>query len=139
MTAALRRAAFCALLLITLEASPVLAHCDTLAGPVVTSARAALEQRNLQPLLKWVKPGAEAELKSAFDITLRVRTEGGAARELADRYFFETAVRLHRAGEGAPYTGLKVEAYVDYVHYVEALQQLVVTAGAGQSVHRHDK
>ena len=29
------------------------------------------------------------------------------ARELADRYFFETLVRIHRAGEGAPYTGLK--------------------------------
>lgn len=26
---------------------------------------------------------------------------------MADRYFFETVVRLHRAGEGAPYTGLK--------------------------------
>lgn len=29
------------------------------------------------------------------------------ARELADLYFFETLVRVHRAGEGAPYTGLK--------------------------------
>jgi hypothetical protein len=28
-------------------------------------------------------------------------------REVADRYFFETVVRLHRAGEGAPFTGLK--------------------------------
>ena len=29
------------------------------------------------------------------------------AEALADRYFFETLVRLHRAGENAPYTGLK--------------------------------
>lgn len=29
------------------------------------------------------------------------------ARDLADRYFFETVVRVHRAGEGAPYDGLK--------------------------------
>jgi hypothetical protein len=29
------------------------------------------------------------------------------AKEIADRYFFETLVRLHRTGEGAPYTGLK--------------------------------
>jgi hypothetical protein len=26
---------------------------------------------------------------------------------VADRYFFETVVRLHRAGESAPFTGLK--------------------------------
>ena len=26
---------------------------------------------------------------------------------MADRYFFETLVRVHRAGEGAAYTGLK--------------------------------
>jgi hypothetical protein len=26
---------------------------------------------------------------------------------LADRYFIETLVRVHRAGEGAPYTGIK--------------------------------
>jgi hypothetical protein len=27
--------------------------------------------------------------------------------EVADLYFFDTVVRVHRAGEGAPYTGLK--------------------------------
>jgi len=31
----------------------------------------------------------------------------GEAEALADRYFIETAIRLHRAGKGAPYTGLK--------------------------------
>jgi hypothetical protein len=36
-----------------------------------------------------------------------VRKLGTPARELADTYFFETLVRVHRAGEGAPYTGLK--------------------------------
>jgi hypothetical protein len=29
------------------------------------------------------------------------------AQELVDLYFFETVVRIHRAGEGEPYTGLK--------------------------------
>lgn len=29
------------------------------------------------------------------------------ARQLADMHFFETLVRLHRAGEGAGFTGLK--------------------------------
>lgn len=36
-----------------------------------------------------------------------MRSKGPEAKELADMYFFETLVRLHRAGEGAPYTGLK--------------------------------
>jgi hypothetical protein len=36
-----------------------------------------------------------------------VRKAGGPAKELADMYFFETLVRIHRAGEGAGYTGLK--------------------------------
>ena len=34
---------------------------------------------------------------------------GPEAQDLADHYFFETAVRLHRQGEGAAYTGLKTE------------------------------
>ena len=42
-----------------------------------------------------------------FAQTLAVRTKGKDARELADRFFFETLVRVHRAGEGAAYTGLK--------------------------------
>jgi len=58
-------------------------------------------------VLKWVKPEAEAELRAVFQKTLGVRAAGGDARDLADSYFFETLVRLHRAGEGAPYTGLK--------------------------------
>jgi len=32
---------------------------------------------------------------------------------LADRYFFETLVRLHRAGEGEPYTGIKPAGSVE--------------------------
>ncbi len=49
----------------------------------------------------------ENEVRLAFKRTLEVRTKGKDARELADMYFFETLVRLHRAGEGEPYTGLK--------------------------------
>ncbi len=85
-------------------------HCDTLSGPVVASAKAALAAKDIQPLLKWVKPAAEPELRAAFDSALSVRSRGPEAKQLADRYFFETAVRLHRAGEGAPYTGLKAKA-----------------------------
>lgn len=83
------------------------AHCDTLDGPVVAAARIALEKGDVTPVLKWVKKEHETEIKSAFQKTFAVRKQGADARELADRYFFETLVRLHRAGEGAPYTGLK--------------------------------
>ena len=83
------------------------AHCDSLDGPVVTEARAALAKADVTPLLKWVKEEQEAEVRDAFRKTLIVRGKGPEARELADLYFFETFVRLHRAAEGEPYTGLK--------------------------------
>lgn len=87
--------------------SLVAAHCDTLDGPVVTAARAALTRGDVTPVLRWVQPKYESEIRAAFERTLRVRAKGPEARELADMYFFETLVRLHRAGEGAPYEGLK--------------------------------
>jgi len=82
-------------------------HCDTLDGPVVIAAKGALEKSDVTPVLKWVKKENEAETRGAFEKTLLVRAKGPEAKELADMYFFETLVRLHRAGEGAPYTGLK--------------------------------
>lgn len=83
------------------------AHCDTLDGPVVTAARQALDKGSVTPVLAWVQKADEADIRAAFDKTLAVRKLGPQARDLADRYFFETLVRVHRAGEGAPYTGLK--------------------------------
>ncbi len=175
----------------------VRAHCDTMDGPVVMAAKAALEKKEVTAVLKWVKPDAEPEIKSAFARTLAVRAKGAEARELADQFFFETLVRVHRAGEGAPYTGLKpagtkldpaieaadltldsgkadaliksvteevaagirrrfaeaiekkkhaehtvetgreyVAAYVEFVHYVEALH---TTATRKASVHEHSE
>ena len=84
------------------------AHCDTLNGPVVKTARFALDRGEVTPVLKWVKQENEAEIRAAFKRTLAVRSKGAEAKALADTYFFETLVRVHRAGEGAPYTGLKV-------------------------------
>ena len=89
------------------------AHCDTLDGPVIVEAKAALERRDVTPLLKWVTKEHEAEIEAAFKNTLAVRTKGPEAKELADMYFFETLVRIHRAGEGAPYTGLKPAGHVE--------------------------
>jgi hypothetical protein len=85
------------------------AHCDTLDGPVVATARAALEKGDVTPVLKWVKKDDETAIRTLFKKTLAVRAKGAEAKELADMYFFETLVRTHRAGEGAPYTGLKSE------------------------------
>ena len=82
-------------------------HCDTLDGPVVKAARTALKTGNVNHVLPWVPKKAETELKKAFDKTLLARKQGEEAREIADYWLFETAVRLHREGEGAPYTGLK--------------------------------
>lgn len=76
-------------------------------GPVVLAARTALERNDVTPVLKWVKRAEEAGIKAAFAKTLAVRAKGPEARELADQFFFETLVRVHRAGEGAPFTGLK--------------------------------
>jgi uncharacterized protein DUF6448 len=103
--AAVSLAGLLALLAITPAAA--LAHCDGLDGPVVTAAREALEAGNVNLVLLWVQPEGEPEVRAAFDHVLAVRKLGSGAKELADRYFFETLVRVHRAGEGASYTGLK--------------------------------
>ena len=84
-----------------------LAHCDGLDGPVVKAAQRALETRNPALVLIWVQEQDEPEIRKAFEQTLAVRALSSQARELADRFFFETLVRVHRAGEGAPFTGLK--------------------------------
>ncbi|OHE89232.1 MAG: hypothetical protein A3G75_06870 [Verrucomicrobia bacterium RIFCSPLOWO2_12_FULL_64_8] len=89
------------------------AHCDTLNGPVVTDARTALAQGDVTPVLKWVKTDREVEIRAAFAETLVVRRHSKAAADLADRYFFETLVRVHRAGEGTPYAGLKAAEAID--------------------------
>jgi hypothetical protein len=83
------------------------AHCDTMDGPVVVEAMAALASGDVEPVLKWVPAESEAVVRDAFRHTLAVRALGPEAKLLADRYFFETLVRIHRQAEGEPYTGLK--------------------------------
>jgi hypothetical protein len=82
-------------------------HCDSLDGPVVTAARHALDAADVDLILPYVHADGGEEIRDAFDQTMKVRTMGAEARDLADRWFFETVVRVHRAGEGAPFTGLK--------------------------------
>lgn len=87
--------------------APAMAHCDGVDGPVVTVARQSLDAGNVNPVLRWVRAEDEPAIRNAFKHASAVRKLGPEARHLADEYFFETVVRIHRAGEGAPYTGLK--------------------------------
>jgi hypothetical protein len=83
------------------------AHCDGIDGPVVSAAQKALDTGNVNLVLIWVRSADEGVIKTAFQKTQTVRKLSPEAKELADMYFFETLVRIHRAGEGEPYTGLK--------------------------------
>ncbi|MBI5863034.1 MAG: hypothetical protein HZB38_00705 [Planctomycetes bacterium] len=83
------------------------AHCDTMDGPVVADARAALEKGDVTLVLKWVPRDRETEIRHTFEKAAVVRAKGPEAQELAEKCFFETVVRVHRAAEGAPFTGLK--------------------------------
>ncbi|GLC29536.1 DUF6448 family protein [Clostridium omnivorum] len=83
------------------------AHCDTMDGPTVGDAKKAIESNNVNYVLKWVTPENEKEVSKIFDLSMKVRKLSPEAEELADNYLFENLVRIHRAGEGAPFTGVK--------------------------------
>lgn len=101
-----------AVVLITFSVAPrLVAHCDTLAGPVVADARLALEKKDVTPVLKWIPASDEKEIRDAFAKTLAARAASPQAREIADQWFFETLVRVHRAAEGVSFTGLKGAGY----------------------------
>jgi len=99
--------------LLLLAAPNGAAHCDTLDGPVVETARLALQKADVTPVLKWVNKEGEKEIREAFAVALKVRALGEDARKLADTHFFEILVRVHRAGEGVPFTGLKPAGTID--------------------------
>ncbi len=93
--------------MIAWQPQAVFGHCDSLDGPVIISAQKAIKAGDVNLVLHWVSKEDEAEVTTVFKKTMAVRKAGAVAKELADTYFFETLVRIHRAGEGAPYTGLK--------------------------------
>ncbi len=86
------------------------AHCDTLDGPVIQDARKAIEAKDVTPILKWVKPKDEKVVRAAFKKVLTGKTKN---HEAAENSFFATLVRIHRAGEGAQFTGLKPAGAVE--------------------------
>lgn len=100
---------FATLFLLSVTAVPAFAHCDTMSGPVVSAARVALKDGDVTPILRWVQPQFESEVRAAFNRTIAVRSKGPEVAALADQWFFETLVRLHRQGEGEPFTALRNE------------------------------
>lgn len=102
------------------------AHCDSLDGPVARAVQKALDNGNLNPVLAYAPATAEAEIRAAFEKSRKVRVLGAEARTLADQAFMETVIRLHRAGEGATYTGLK-PAGIDYGPVIPAAEHAVET------------
>ena len=95
------------IILMSVFTGSALAHCDAMDGPVITLATKALEKGDVNLVLPWVEKEKEGEIREAFALASAVRGKGAKERQLADRYFFETLVRVHREGEGAPFTGLK--------------------------------
>lgn len=83
---------------------PASAHCDTEDGPVVAAGRRALAAGNVNHALPWVHEGDEAGVRDAFRAA---RTADRAERATTERRFLETLVRLHRAGEGVGFDGIK--------------------------------
>ena len=102
-----------ALMLAVMLPSPAAAHCDSMDGPVVKDAQRALADGNVEPVLKWVRQQDEEPIREAFAMTLTVRGQSEAAKSIADRYFFDTLVRIHRASEGEGFTGIKPAGSVD--------------------------
>jgi hypothetical protein len=101
-------------------------QCESLDGPIAVAARAALEAGDPSIVLPYVLERYEAELKDVFGKTCAVRRFGGSAREVADRLFIETTVRLHRLGEGAPFTGMR-EPGGDPGPIIPAVEKAVAT------------
>lgn len=83
------------------------AHCDMIEGPVIKDAIKAIENNNVNYVLKWVDPDGEKEVKDAFDLSMKARNSSPEAKIISDKYFFETLVRIHLQGEGKPFEGVK--------------------------------
>lgn len=98
---------FVALIMVLVLPKKASAHCDTMDGPTAIDGKKTLETKNINYALKWISPDYEEELLKIFELSIKVRSLSPEAQELADRYFLENLVRIHRAGEGAPFEGLK--------------------------------
>src|ERR1035437_3137581 len=93
--------------MLILSTNITFAHCDTLDGPLIADARKAMGQNNVNYVLKWVSAANESGIRDAFNLVMKVKGLSPEAKELSEKYFFDTLVRIHRAGEGEPFTGVK--------------------------------
>lgn len=93
--------------MLILSTNVTFAHCDTMDGPLIADARKAMGQNNVNYVLKWVSAANESEIRDAFNLVMKVKGISPEAKELSEKYFFDTLVRIHRAGEGEPFTGVK--------------------------------
>jgi hypothetical protein len=93
--------------MLILSTNVTFAHCDTMDGPLIADARKALGQNNVNYVLKWVSAANESEIRVAFNLAMKVKELSFEAKELSEKYFFDTLVRIHRTGEGMPFTGVK--------------------------------
>lgn len=83
------------------------AHCDSYDGPVIQDALKALDQDKVELVYKWISEEQEEEISGLFHKTVQYQNQDKEVYQLLEKHFLETLVRLHRKGEGAPYTGLK--------------------------------
>lgn len=102
-------------------------HCDSMDGPVVRAAIKALETQNVNLILPYVPKDGENEVINAYNKVTKLRNQSGEAKYIADQYFFETVVRIHRAGEGASFTGLKPTG-LDHGPVVPVAEEAIETA-----------
>jgi hypothetical protein len=86
---------------------PSFAHCDSYDGPVVQDALKALDKENVSFVMKWVEKDFEVEIENLFNKTVELKNGDTEIYQIVEKHFLETLVRLHREGEGAPFTGLK--------------------------------
>ena len=93
--------------MLILSTNVTFAHCDTMDGPLIADARKAMGQNNVNYVLKWVSAANESGIRDAFNLVMKVKGLSPEAKELSEKYFFDTLVRIHRAGEGEPFTGVK--------------------------------
>ncbi len=107
--------------------------CDALDGPVVEGAAEALEQNDVDLARCFVPEWADAEVTAAFGKAVAARALGPEAKDVADRWFFETVVRMHRAGEGAPYTGLK-PAGLDHGPVIPVAEAAIASGSAEELI-----
>ncbi len=95
------------MLLLLLISVPSFAHCDSYDGPVIQDALKALKSENVSYVMKWIEPKHEPAIANLFNKTVGLKNGDADIYSIVEKHFLETLVRLHREGEGAPYTGLK--------------------------------